>query len=109
MKIYDEAHNLAKAIKDSEEYQNYKKLHDEINNQESVKSELQLFQTQQIELQKRQLSGEKLTEEDLASAQSIYDELIKNEIVAQFFDAERKLNLVMADVSKILGEVMDFR
>lgn len=109
MKIYDEANNLAKAIKESEEYKAYKSLHDEINSIDSVKLELQEFQKQQIVLQKRQLAGEMLTEEDLIEAQKIYDELIKNDIVANFFDAERKLNLVMADVSKILGEVMDFK
>lgn len=109
MNVYDAAHNLAKAIKESDELSAFKVLDKEIKSNSEVEVLLNEFQSQQMELQTMQMMGQELSEEKVKSAQELFEKISKFPKVPEYFQAEMRLNQLMGDVSKILGDAMDFR
>lgn len=109
MNVYDSAHALARAIKDSEEYKTYKELKEEVNGNEHLSSMLKDFQEKQMTLQKAQIMGETLDSKAIENAQELYDIMIKDPKMVAYFAAEMKISQILGDVSKIIGEAMDIR
>ena len=63
MNIYDIAHNLARAIKNSDEFKNYKAIKDEVTAVPALNDMLVDFQQKQFQIQAAQLSGQELDAE----------------------------------------------
>lgn len=106
MNVYDTANKLAKEIKESEEYNNYKKAKEIINSDSELKNKIQEFEKSRYETQIIALQTGKDDEEKMKHVQELYGELIKNKNATNFFDAEMKFNILIADVNKIIGEVV---
>jgi len=107
--ITDAALALAQAIQDSEEFKTYKSLDASLDNMPEMKEKLEIFQTRQFALQRSHLSGIPLDETELKEVDALFRELIANETIEQYFQAELKINQVMTEVSRILGDAMNFR
>ncbi len=108
MSVLDQANALAESIKTSEEFSNYKELKATLYKDEAVAGSLSLFEAKQANLQRMQMLGETLNEDELNDAQELFKELNENDQVKAYFEAEFKLNQMMAEVSKILGDAMNF-
>ena len=52
------------------------------------------------------LQGEKQSEEKMKKLQELYNILVKNPEVKDYFDKEVRFNVMMADVNKIIGEAI---
>lgn len=107
MNIYDTANRLAYEIKNSEEYINYKKMKEEIKNKPELKEKLDKFEKARYEVQIEAISKGKQDIEKATDMQKLYVELISNDIIKQYFDAELKFNVMLADVNKIIGESVE--
>ncbi|MBN2797039.1 MAG: YlbF family regulator [Clostridia bacterium] len=108
MSVLEQAKALAEAIKTSNEYQTYKALKTELYKDDELVGSLSLFEAKQANLQRMQMLGEDLNEDEFNDAQELYKELNSKEEVKKFFEAEYELNKMMAEVSKILGDAMNF-
>ncbi len=106
--VYDAAHTLAHAIKDSEEFKNFRALEAEVKGNESLKAMVEDFQKRQLELQAAQLQGIQPDEDKMNTLQELFSVLSKDPKAAEYFQAEMRFNQLMTDVSKILGDVMGF-
>ncbi|MFA5528783.1 MAG: YlbF family regulator [Peptostreptococcales bacterium] len=106
MNVYDSVHQLARAIKDSDEFKNYKRLRMEINNNESLKSMLDDFQKKQIEYQTKQLLGEEVEMDNMTQIQDLYKIIAADPKAAEYLQSEMIISKMMADIYEILGEVM---
>ena len=95
MNVYDTANRLAYEIKNSEEYINYKKVKEEIKGNPELKEKLEKFEKERYEVQIE------------ADMQKLYAELISNDMMKKYFDAELKFNVMLADVNKIIGESVE--
>ena len=104
MNVYDEVNNLGKAIKESREYLDYKEAKEKIVKVEGLKSKIDEFEKIRYEEQILALQGEKQTEEKMKKLQELYEILVKNPDVKDYFDKEVRFNVMMADVNKIIGE-----
>ena len=62
MSVHDSAKALAKSLKQSEEYKNYKTAFDKVKSDKKTDSTLKDLRTRQVELQRVQMSGAKLEE-----------------------------------------------
>lgn len=109
MNVYDSAHNLAKAIKESEELKAFKELDEVVHADPELKGLIDEFQKHQLELQTMQMMGQDLDEDKVKKAQAIFEKVSKFPKASEYFQAEMRLNQMMGDVSKILGDAMDFR
>ena len=106
MNVYDQAHNLARAIKESEEFKQYDYLKKVIDQNEELSKMVKDFQAKQFELQAKQMMGEEMSPEMMQGVQDLYQIMTKDPTAAQYMQAEMRFSLMMNDVYKILGEVM---
>lgn len=104
MEVYDNANNLARAIKNSKEYLEYKEIRNEVFVDLNLKDKVEEFEKIRYEEQLLAMQGEKQTEEKMAKLQELYQILVKEPKVKEYFDKEVRFNVMIADVNKIIGE-----
>ena len=104
MYVYDEANNLAKAIKESKEYLEYKKIKQEVNSNLEMKSKIDEFEKLRYEVQLATFQGETQNIEKTKKLEEMYQILLKDAKIKEFFDIEVRFNIMLADVNKIIGE-----
>lgn len=106
MNIYDTANNLAKEIKESEEYKAYSSIKEEISKDTERKSKLDEFEKLRYMSQLSAMQGQKEDEEKINELQNKYAELISDDKIKEYFEAEMKFNVMIADVNKIIAEAV---
>lgn len=106
MNIYDTANKLAYEIKQSEEYINYKKLKKEVGENPELKEKLDNFEKARYEIQLSTIQGLEKDNNKVIEMQNLYTQLISNDVMKQYFDAELKFNVLLTDVNKIIGEAV---
>ncbi|MBE5819520.1 MAG: YlbF family regulator [Clostridiales bacterium] len=104
MYVYDEANNLAKAIKESKEYLEYKKIKQEVNSNPEMKSKIEEFEKLRYEVQLATFQGETQNIEKTKKLEEMYQILLQDAKIKEFFDIEVRFNIMLADVNKIIGE-----
>ena len=104
MYVYDKANELAKSIKESKEYLEYKELKKIVTDDLKLKDKVDEFEKIRYEEQLLAVQGEKTSEEKMQKLQNLYEILVKEPKVKEYFDAEVRFNLMIADVNKIIGE-----
>ena len=106
MNVYDTANRLAGEIKQSEEYVNYKMARESLALNPDLKKKIGEFEMARYDAQLTQMQTGKEDEEKTNKMKELYAELIQIEEAKQYFDAEMKFNIVLADVNKIIGEAV---
>lgn len=106
MNVYDTANRLAAEIKQSEEYMNYKMAKEAINLKPELKEQIKQFEEMRYEIQLTAMQTGKNDEEKMQKMQQMYIELIEQSDAKNFFEAETKFNILIADVNKIIGEAI---
>ena len=106
MNVYDEVNNLARALKESKEYLEYKEVKQEIIKLPELKKQIYEFEKIRYEEQLLAMQGEKQSEEKMKKLQELYEILVKNPNVKDYFDKEVRFNILVADVNKIIGEAI---
>ena len=106
MNVYDQAHGLAQAIKESEEFKQYSRLKSSIDANEELSKMVKDFQAKQFEVQAKQMMGESVGPEVMNQVQELYQIMGRDPLAAQYMQAEMRFSLMMNDVYKILGEVI---
>lgn len=104
MYVYDEANNLAKAIQESKEYKEYKKVKEEMEAIPEMKTKIEEFEKIRYEVQVISFQGDKQDEEKMKKLQEMYDILMKEPKIKEYFDIEVRFNIMLADVNKIISE-----
>ncbi len=106
MNVYEDAHNLARAIKASEEYKQYDALKKKVAGNPELDKMVKDFQKRQFEFQAKQVMGEQPGPEVAQQIQELYQIIATNPVAAEYMQAEVRFNLMMNDVYKILGDVI---
>ncbi len=104
MNVYDSVNMLAKAIKESKEYLEFKQVKEEILKTPELKHQIDEFEKIRYEEQLLGMQGEQQSEEKMKKLQELYKILVQNENVKDYFDKEVRFNIMIADVNKIIGE-----
>ena len=106
MNVYDTVNKLAQEIKESEEFVNYKKYKELVKANSEVSEMINKFETLRYEIQISAMQGLELNKdkEKEKELQDIYTELLSKENVKEYFEAEFKFNILLADVNKIIGD-----
>ena len=106
MQVYDTVNKLAKELKESEEYVNYKTAKQVINLNTELKNKIDEFEKARYEEQIMTMQTGKPDEEKMKKVQELYLELIDIEEAKKYFDAELKFNILLGDVNKIISEAV---
>ena len=107
MNPYDLAHQLARAMKDSEEYREYARLRETAYEDETNRALLDEYTRLQVRMQAKLASGENMPEEDLQRLQQIGTLLQFNPDVSAYLLAEFRFQKMLSDIFKILADVAD--
>ena len=106
MNVYDTANRLASEIKESEEYKLYKDAKEEINKNPELKTKIEEFEKVRYDAQVLSIKSGKNDQEKIIKLQEIYNILVQNKEIKEYFDLEVKFNLMIADVNKIIAEAI---
>lgn len=106
MNIYDTANKLAREIKESKEYNQYKELKQNIDSNPDKKSKVEEFEHLRYEIQVKTMNGDNSIEEDKKLLQEKYTELLKDEEMKKYFDTEIQFDVMIADINKIIAEAV---
>lgn len=104
MNVYDKAHDLAKAIKESSEVADITNAMKLVEAEPETKAMLDNFRNSQLELQQKMMTGEMPPQEEMEKMEKLFEVLNLNLGIRRLFDAERRLSVVIEDVNKIITE-----
>lgn len=105
MNPYDQAHELARSLKESEEYLEYTRLREIAYEESTNRALLDEYKRLQFKLQAKVASGETLPEEDFQRLQQIGTLLQFNPDVSAYLMAEFRFQRMLSDIFKILADV----
>ena len=106
MNVYDKTHELAKELKDCPEYTQYRVIKEKVYADQDLKEKVKKFDQLRYEMQLLTIQGEKQNETKMQELQKMYEELMQNNDVKEYFDKEIRFNVMLADVNKIIGDAV---
>ena len=105
MNPYDQAHALARALKESEEYREYIRLKEIAYDDGTNKALLDEYKKLQFRLQAKLAAGESMPQEDTQRLTQIGALLQFNPDVSAYLMAEFRFQRMLSDIFKILADV----
>ncbi|PMC40278.1 hypothetical protein CJ195_00775 [Bacillus sp. UMB0899] len=105
--LYDVAYNLEKALRESDDFKNLKRLYDEVNADESASKMFENFRNIQLNLQQKQMQGEEITQEEIDQAQKSVQLVQQHELISQLMAAEQRLSMVVTELNKIIMKPLE--
>lgn len=106
MNPYDRAHELARALRESESFQAMKAAKEKLEPDEQARRMLDDFHLKQLEFEHRRLLGQEPSYDEQESLRKLYEILQLHDGVRSYLMAEYQLGTVFQDVQKILGDVL---
>ena len=105
MNPYDQAHALARSLKESEEYREMVRLREVAYESDTNRALLDEYKKLQFRMQAKLASGENMPEDDYQRLQQIGTLLQFNQDVSAFLMAEFRFQRMLSDILKILADV----
>ena len=110
MNIYDTANNLAREIRESDVFKNLKNARERIYADPEKKELVEEFDKLKVEVQLmeiKQQNHEEVNQEDKRIKMAkLYNTLITNKDIKEYFDLQVQFNQMMIDINKIIGDVV---
>ena len=107
MNVYDKAHELARELKNSPEYQEYQRCKEVAMENETQKALIQEYKKLQFQLQVSVAGGGKPDPAEMERLQKIMAVLQLSQDATRYLMAEFQLQKMLADIYTILGEAVD--
>ncbi|SNX55330.1 YlbF family regulator [Thermoanaerobacterium sp. RBIITD] len=109
MNVYDKAYELKRAIEELPEYIAFKEAYKKVNSNEQNKKMLEDFRKKQLEIQSKELTGEKVSKEDEEKLKKLYEILRLNPELNSYLTAEYSFSRIMDDITKIIMDVVNIK
>ncbi len=106
MNVYDEAHSLAKAIRESNEFKEFDRIRKEVDKDKECSDMLKELTELQVQLQTTQLTGQQPDKDVFARFQSLSAMVMTKPLAAQYLQAQMAIATMMNDVFGIVGEAI---
>ncbi|MBQ6388290.1 MAG: YlbF family regulator [Mogibacterium sp.] len=106
MNVYDQAHDLARAIRESGEFKEFDRIRKEAEQDNDVTQMLAEFHQLQIQLQTAQMTGNTPDQDMMSRMQSLGTMLATKPLAARYMQAEAAFTIMMNDVFGIIGEAV---
>lgn len=104
--VYDIAHELARALKESDQYKNYVTIKNKVSENEELSAMINDFQDKNMAMQTEQMLKGTPAEDLVSQVQSLYKIVMADPLAAQYIQAEMAFTQVVSDIYGILGEVI---
>ena len=107
MNVYDEANNLARALKESTEYKNFVAAKEKLE-QDPEKFEMAKdYMRRQMEIQSSQMLGNELSEEQITAYNTLANTIMGIPEIAEFFQAQMYFSVIFQDITDIMAKAVD--
>jgi cell fate (sporulation/competence/biofilm development) regulator YlbF (YheA/YmcA/DUF963 family) len=106
MNVYEQAHGLAAAIKESEEFKQFDTLRKKVQENPDLDGMIKDYEKKQMEMQAKLMSGGIDQTSMQQQMSDLYAVVMKDPLAAQYLQAQMRFSVMMADVYKILGDAM---
>ncbi len=106
MNVYDEAHSLAKAIRESNEFKEFDRMRKAVDDDKETSDMLKELTELQMQLQTAQLTGQQPDKDTFARFQSLNTMAMTKPLAMQYLQAQFALATMMNDVFGIVGEAI---
>lgn len=104
MNFYDKVHELVRNLKTTNEYKKYIELKEMVKQDEKLSEKIKQFREKQMSYQKEYLAGKDMDDNAKQEMQQLYSVIIQSPVAVEFFQAEIALDVMLADMQKIIGE-----
>ncbi len=104
MNVYDQAHALARSLKESEEYVQYAQLREKAYEDSTNHALLDEYKRLQYQMQLALAAGRRMEEDDFQRMQKIAGLLQFNQDASAFLLAEFRFQKMLSDIYKILAD-----
>ena len=101
---YDSAHQLAKDLSHSSEYQEFKNAGEKAKESKTLLKQLQDFMQKQMILEIEMMSGQNPSEEKLKELEGLYQLIQLHPTGVEFLEKQMKFQRLMADLMKIIND-----
>ncbi|MCQ2545972.1 MAG: YlbF family regulator [Clostridia bacterium] len=108
MNVYDQAHQLATAIKESEECKQFNDVKAKVEANPELDAAIKDFMKKQFEFQAKQMMGQELDQEEFIQLQQLSAVLMQDPLTGQYLQNQMIFSQMMSDVYKIIGDAADF-
>jgi cell fate (sporulation/competence/biofilm development) regulator YlbF (YheA/YmcA/DUF963 family) len=105
--MYDVAYNLENAVRESTEFQELKKLYADVNADESASRLFESFRDMQMQLQQKQMSGQEISQEEVAQAQQQVALVQQHETIAQLMETEQRMSMLVGELNRIIMKPLE--
>ncbi|MFR3156387.1 MAG: YlbF family regulator [Christensenellales bacterium] len=106
MNFYDKVHEMVRAFKDTPEFREYVELKNKLKEEKDAYDRLKDFKERQKNYQMEYIDGKEQSKEKLEEMQNLYSIVIQNETSRKLLENEMKINVMLADMQKIIGDAL---
>jgi len=106
VQVYDQAHALARALRESDAYRGYLASKEKVEADPQAKEMLQDYQDFLKKIQEKYLKGEEISKEEEDKNERLKNVILLNPLIKNYFEAEHRLGIVLMDIQKIISEAI---
>ena len=102
--IYDTANEMSRQLTETQEFQNLKKAFDALKADEDEFTSFKKFQQMQVEAQKKQMQGQKPSDDEIKAIQTIAQEISGKKAVQDLMNQERQVDQMLQQINKTITD-----
>ncbi len=107
MNVHDEANNLAKALRESKEYQDFNQAKESLEKEPEKMKIAKDYMRKQMEIQSLQMMGQELTQDQVKNYNALANTIMNIPVVADYFKAQVQFSIIFQDVTDIIAKAVD--
>ncbi|EGW38361.1 YlbF family regulator [Desulfosporosinus sp. OT] len=106
MAANDLAHELARTLKESNEFKQFLKSKEKVKSDASNHKMLREFQLKQWEIREAQMLDQEISEEKQQELERLYSLVSINPTAREYLEAEFEVSRMVNDIQRIIGEAI---
>lgn len=104
MNFYDKVHEMMRSLKETTEYKEFMDAKEKVKKNTELSDKIMKFRELQKLEQMKYIKGLETDESSKAKLSEMYADIVKDELGVRFFQSEIKLDVMLADMQKIISE-----
>lgn len=105
--LHDAAYDLERVIRNSNEFQDLKKMYEAVNADEAAKGMFENFRNIQMQLQQKQMMGEEITQDEVEQAQKTVALVQQHETIGRLMEAEQRMSVIINELNQIIMKPLE--
>jgi len=100
--LYSITHDFERILRRSNEFRSLKSIYREVNADPETKQLFNKFYNLQMELQHKQMTGQKIMRDEIEEVQKVGEVVQTNEKIVRLIEVEQRMNMLIMELNKII-------